>query len=133
MGTLFSAGDWRDMFGDIHAFSSFSVNDLAAAKRFYGNTLGLKVDEQPEGLGIELANGGRVFLYPKQDHVPATFTVLNFPVDDIEKAVEELAGAGVAFEKYPDTDDKGINRGMGPDIAWFKDPAGNFLSVLASG
>ena len=118
------------MFSDIHAFSSFSVNDLAAAKQFYGDTLGLKIDEQPEGLGLQLANGGRVFLYPKEDHVPATFTVLNFPVDDIERAVEELAGSGVTFERYPDTDEKGINRGMGPDIAWFKDPAGNFLSVL---
>jgi catechol 2,3-dioxygenase-like lactoylglutathione lyase family enzyme len=120
------------MFGEVHAFSSFSVNDLAAAKQFYGDTLGLKIDEQPEGLGLHLANGGRVFLYPKDDHVPATFTVLNFPVDDIEKAVEQLAGLGVTFESYPDTDEKGINRGMGPDIAWFKDPAGNFLSVLES-
>jgi catechol 2,3-dioxygenase-like lactoylglutathione lyase family enzyme len=121
-----------EMFGDVHAFSSFSVNDLAAAKQFYGDTLGLKIDEQPEGLGLQLANGGRVFLYPKEDHVPATFTVLNFPVDDIEAAVEELARSGVSFESYPDTDEKGINRGMGPDIAWFKDPAGNFLSVLKS-
>jgi len=121
------------MFGDIHAFSSFSVDDLTAAKRFYGDTLGLTIDEQPEGLGLQFPNGGRVFLYPKEDHVPATFTVLNFPVDDIEEAVEKLAGAGVTFERYPDTDGKGINRGMGPDIAWFKDPAGNFLSVLASG
>ena len=120
------------MFGDVHAFSSFSVNDLAAAKRFYGETLGLKIDEQPEGLGLQLANGGRVFLYPKEDHVPATFTVLNFPVDELEKAVEQLAKSGVSFEKYEDTDDKGINRGMGPEIAWFKDPAGNFLSVLKS-
>lgn len=120
------------MLGDSNAFSSFSVDDLAAAKRFYGDTLGLKIDEQPEGLGLQLPTGGRVFLYPKEDHVPATFTVLNFPVDDIEKAVDELAGAGVTFERYPDTDAKGINRGMGPNIAWFKDPAGNFLSVLAN-
>ena len=120
------------MFGEIHAFSSLSVDDLAAAKRFYGDILGLKIDEEPEGLGLQLANGGRVFLYPKKDHVPATFTVLNFPVADLEKAVAQLAEAGVSFEKYPETDDKGINRGTGPDIAWFKDPAGNFLSVLAN-
>ena len=118
------------MFGDAQAFSSFSVDDLSAARKFYGDTLGLTIDEQPEGLGLQLANGGRVFLYPKEDHVPATFTVLNFLVDDIEKAVEQLAALGITFEKYPDTDDKGINRGAGPDIAWFKDPAGNFLSVL---
>ena len=119
------------MFGDIPAFSSFSVNDLAAAKKFYGDTLGLRIDEQPEGLGLELEGGGRVFLYPKEDHVPATFTVLNFPVENLDKAVDQLAGRGVLFERYPDTDDKGINRGAGPDIAWFKDPAGNFLAVLA--
>ena len=120
----------EEMFGDIHAFSSFSVNDLAAAKKFYGDTLGLKVDGQPEGLTLRLAGGGSVFLYPKEDHVPATFTVLNFPVDDLPKAVERLGGLGVTFERYENTDDDGINRGEGPDIGWFKDPAGNFLSVL---
>ena len=119
------------MYADSPAFSSFSVDDLAAAKKFYGDTLGLKTDDQPEGLGLQLEGGGRVFLYPKEDHVPATFTVLNFLVEDIEKAVEQLAGRGVSFERYPETDDKGINRGAGPDIAWFKDPAGNFLAVLA--
>ena len=119
------------MFADTPAFSSFSVDDVAAAKKFYGNTLGLQTDDQPQGLGLQLEGGGRVFLYPKEDHVPATFTVLNFPVEDLEKAVEQLAGRGVSFERYPDTDDKGINRGAGPDIAWFKDPAGNFLAVLS--
>lgn len=119
------------MFGDVEAFSSFSVNDIPSAKKFYGETLGLKVVEEPEGLGLQLAGGGRVFLYTKPDHVPATFTVLNFPVDDIEKAVDQLAARGIPFEDYPDTDEKGINRGdEGPLIAWFKDPAGNFLSVL---
>jgi catechol 2,3-dioxygenase-like lactoylglutathione lyase family enzyme len=124
-----------DMLGDLPPFSSFSVDDLEAAKRFYGDTLGVELDEQqPEGLGLQLTGGGRVFLYPKDDHVPATFTVLNFPVTDIEKAVELLANAGVTFEMYPDTDAKGINRGPeGPAIAWFKDPAGNFLSVLQTG
>ena len=118
------------MFGDAQAFSSFSVDDLGAARKFYGDTLGLTIDEQPEGLALQLANGGRVFLYPKEDHVPATFTVLNFLVDDLDKAVDQMADLGITFEKYPDTDDKGINRGAGPDIAWFKDPAGNFLSIL---
>lgn len=119
------------MFGDVEAFSGFSVDDIPKAKKFYGETLGLKVVEEPSGLGLQLAGGGRVFIYPKADHVPATFTVLNFPVDDIEKAVDELAKRGVSFEKYEQTDEKGINRGPeGPDIAWFKDPAGNFLSVL---
>ena len=118
------------MFGNAQTFSSFSVDDLGAARKFYGDTLGLTIDEQPEGLGLQLANGGRVFLYPKEDHLPATFTVLNFLVDDLDKAVDQLAALGITFEKYPDTDDKGINRGAGPDIAWFKDPAGNFLSVL---
>ncbi len=118
------------MFGDVHAFSGFSVDDLSTAKKFYADTLGLKVGDEPAGLRLQLGGGGVVFVYPKDDHVPATFTVLNFPVEDIEKAVEQLAGSGVSFEKYPGTDEKGINRGIGPAIAWFKDPAGNFLSVL---
>ena len=119
------------MFGEVEAFSSFSVDDIPKAKEFYANTLGLKVSEELEGLDVQLANGGRVFLYPKPDHVPATFTVLNFAVGDIEKAVAQLAGRGISFERYPGTNEKGINRGdQGPAIAWFKDPAGNFLSVL---
>lgn len=119
------------MFGEVGAFSGFSVDDISKAKKFYGETLGLKVRDESDGLQLQLANGGRVFVYPKTDHVPATFTVLNFPVDDIEKAVKQLAALGITFEKYPTTDEKGINRGdRGPAIAWFKDPAGNFLSVL---
>ena len=121
------------MFKDAKAFSSFSVNDLRKAKDFYGQTLGLQVSETPEGL--ELKTGGQtVFLYPKPNHTPASFTVLNFLVDDIEEAVAELGRLGVRLEHYdePDlkTDDKGIARGPGPKIAWFKDPAQNILSVL---
>jgi catechol 2,3-dioxygenase-like lactoylglutathione lyase family enzyme len=119
------------MLGEVEAFSGFSVNDLPAAQKFYREILGLKVTEEPAGLGLQLAGGGRVFIYPKPDHVPATFTVLNFRVEDIEKAVEQLAELGINFESYEGTDDKGINRGdRGPAIAWFKDPSGNFLSVL---
>ena len=118
------------MFADSPAFSSFSVDDMDAAKKFYGETLGVKVSEQTEGLALELANGGRVFLYLKEDHVPATFTVLNFPVNDVDQAVDDLTRLGISFEHYPETDEKGINRVEGPTIAWFKDPAGNFLSLL---
>lgn len=122
------------MFKNAKAFSSFSVNDLKRAKEFYGQTLGLDVKESAEGL--EIRTGGQsVFLYPKPNHTPASFTVLNFPVDDIETAVEELETLGVKLEHYdlPDmkTDERGIFRGNpGPEIAWFKDPAGNILSVL---
>ena len=125
------------MFKNTKAFSSFSVDDLKKAKGFYGETIGLQVSEMPEGLDLQLAGGGHVFLYPKPNHVPATFTVLNFSVDDIDKAVEKLVGLGVQFESYEGdikTDEKGIFRGatkgQGPNIAWFKDPAGNILSVL---
>ena len=122
------------MFRDTKAFSSFSVNDLQRAKEFYANLLGLEVGDSPEGLSLRLAGGGVVFLYPKPNHVPATFTVLNFRVDDVEAAVDALAAKGVRFEQYdmPDlkTDAKGIARGNGPTIAWFKDPAGNILSVV---
>ena len=111
--------------------AAFRWTMSAAAKEFYGGTLGVKVAEQPEGgLALELTNAGRVFLYPKDDHVPATFTVLNFEVDDVDRAVDDLTKKGVSFEQYPGTDEKGISRGEGPTIAWFKDPAGNFLSVL---
>lgn len=122
------------MFKVKEAFSSFSVNDLQKAKEFYTNTLGLKVSETPEGL--ELKTGGTgIFIYPKPNHAPATFTVLNFPVDDIDQAVASLKEQGVRFEQYnlPDlkTDRDGVARGPhGPQIAWFKDPAGNILSVL---
>jgi len=123
------------MLGGSHAFSGFAVDDLERAKMFYGGTLGLRVTQEPEGLSLHLGSGATVFVYPKPDHVPATFTVLNFPVDDIERAVDELTAAGVEFEQYEgelQTDAKGIFRGggSGPVIAWFKDPAGNILSVL---
>jgi catechol 2,3-dioxygenase-like lactoylglutathione lyase family enzyme len=123
------------IFKDAKTFSSFSVDDLQKAKAFYGETLGLTVSEQPEGLELSLAGGHSVFLYPKPKHAPASFTVLNFLVDDIDKAVDELKSLGISLEHYdlPDlkTDEKGIMRGgPGPKIAWFKDPANNILSVL---
>jgi predicted enzyme related to lactoylglutathione lyase len=125
------------MFTHTKAFSSFSVNDIPKAKQFYGETLGLKVSEVHGLLTLYLEGGGVVMIYPKADHVPASFTVLNFPVDHVEQTVDELVKHGVVFEKYKEgelkTDDKGISRGEGPVIAWFKDPAGNFLSVLESG
>jgi len=122
------------MFKDSKAFSGFSSNEIAASKTFYAETLGLDVSEEMDGLGLHLAGGGEVFIYPKDNHVPATFTVLNFPVGDIDAAVDGLTAAGVAFERYEgfDQDEKGIARGdEGPAIAWFKDPAGNILSVLS--
>jgi catechol 2,3-dioxygenase-like lactoylglutathione lyase family enzyme len=117
------------------AFSGFSVKDLAVAEKYYSETLGLKVDNEDMGLKLHLPDGGTVYVYDKDDHQPATFTILNFVVDKIDDAVAELAGRGVTFEKYEGmTDDKGIARGIsanrGPDIAWFKDPDGNVLSVL---
>jgi catechol 2,3-dioxygenase-like lactoylglutathione lyase family enzyme len=122
------------MFRDSKAFSSYSVKDLQRAKEFYTKILGLEVRDSPEGLGLQLAGGGSVFLYPKPNHEPASFTVLNFRVDDVEKAVDGLVAKGVRFEQYdlPDlkTDAKGIARGNGPTIAWFKDPDGNILSVV---
>ncbi|WP_306329086.1 VOC family protein [Streptomyces venezuelae] len=125
------------MFGDTPAFSGFSVDDLDAARRFYGETLGLKVEEAGEGdmrmLFLTLAGGARVFIYPKDDHTPASFTILNFAVDDIEGAVDDLTGRGVTMERYEgfEANAKGIVEAEGgPAIAWFKDPAGNVLSVL---
>ena len=127
------------MLGESKAYSGFSVDDTEQAKDFYGNTLGLKVTGEHSMLNLHLGSGAVVLLYAKgESHVPASFTVLNFPVDDIDKAVDELSAKGVQFEHYDSdtikTDDKGIARGleqhMGPDIAWFKDPAGNILSVL---
>ena len=115
------------------AFSSFSVNDLQKAQDFYGHTLGVRVSESPEGLELNLGAGADVFIYGKPNHTPASFTVLNFVVDDIETAVDELKKGGVHFLKYEGeikTDEKGIHRNGGPSIAWFKDPAGNILSVL---
>jgi catechol 2,3-dioxygenase-like lactoylglutathione lyase family enzyme len=123
----------------VHAFSGFSVDDQAAAKQFYGDTLNLPVTEDEMGLRLQLP-GDEVFIYAKPDHTPATFTVLNLVVADIDAAIEELAADGIVFEQYNDPampqDAKGVLRGrsahMGPDIAWFKDPAGNILSVLQS-
>jgi len=116
------------------AFSGFSVDDTQKAKEFYGRTLGLKISESHGLLKLHLAGDTTVLIYPKPSHVSASFTILNFPVDDIEEAVERLTNSGVRFERYDEadlmTDEKGIFRGGGPLIAWFKDPAGNILSVL---
>ena len=127
------------MFQPKTAFCGFSVYDLAKAKEFYAQTLGLQVVEEGVGLRIHLPGGGTAFAYPKDDHQPATFTLLDFVVGDIDEAVDELKSRGVNFERYAgmSQDEKGIMRGisqnMGPDIAWFKDPAGNFLAVLQMG
>jgi catechol 2,3-dioxygenase-like lactoylglutathione lyase family enzyme len=123
------------MLADSPAFSGFSVNDPVAARRFYEETLGLRVSAMTEMEGLlrlHVGSGPDVLVYPKEDHVPATFTVLNFPVPDVEKAVDELTARGVRFEKYenPPTDEKGIMRAGGPLIAWFTDPAGNVFSVI---
>ena len=118
-----------------NAFSSFSVNDIAKAKEFYGQTLGLEISGGPEDtLVLNLPGGTKTLMYPKPNHQAATFTVLNFPVQNVEKAVDDLTKRGVHFETYNEpnlkTDQRGIFRGGGPVIAWFKDPAGNILSVL---
>ncbi|NLX09605.1 MAG: VOC family protein [Chloroflexi bacterium] len=124
------------MFNPNSAFSGFSVDDLARAKAFYANTLGLTVEESAAGLELHLPGGSTVFAYPKNTHQPATFTIMNFVVDDIDAAVDALAARGVQFQRYDgiEADEKGIARGLasnqGPDIAWFKDPAGNILAVL---
>ncbi|WP_407343881.1 VOC family protein [Pengzhenrongella phosphoraccumulans] len=118
------------MFALTIAFSGFSVDDLARAKEFYGSVLGVRVSEANGMLRLHTAGDHETLIYPKDDHVPATFTILNFPVDDLESTVDELTARGVEFEKYPWVDPKGINRQGGPLIAWFKDPAGNILSVL---
>jgi catechol 2,3-dioxygenase-like lactoylglutathione lyase family enzyme len=120
------------MFGTTKAFSGFAVNDIDAARTFYGDTLGLRVSEENGMLILHIAGDRDTLVYPKPDHTPATFTILNFPVDDIEAAVDELGRRGVSFQHYDDlkADDKGIFRGGGPLIAWFTDPAGNVLSVL---
>ena len=125
------------MLGQSNAFSSFAVKDLDAAKKFYGQTLGLATSEVPGMKGLlqlNLPGSVNVLLYPKPDHTPAVFTVLNFPVDDVERTVSALGERGVKFEIYRDgpvrTDDRGITTGAGPRIAWFRDPSGNILSVL---
>ena len=122
------------MFRDAKAFSGFAVDDIDRARAFYGETLGVQVDDLEGGLlQLTLGTGAKVLVYPKPDHTPATFTILNFPADDVDAAVDALAARGVAFERYPEmgTDEKGVMRGHGPTIAWFRDPAGNILSVGA--
>ena len=127
------------MFKDVKAYSGFSVNDIPKAKEFYGGTLGLDVAEANGQLHLKLGGGGTVLVYPKENHEPAAFTILNFPVEDIDQAVDELTSRGIEFERYEgfEQNDKNIARGIaaeqGPDIAWFKDPAGNILSVLQEG
>ncbi len=118
------------MFEDTKAFSGFSVDDIGRAKEFYEGTLGLRVSEEHGMLTLHLAGDRPTLVYPKPDHVPATYTILNFPVDDIDAAVDELVARRVEFERYEVGDEKGIMRDQGPPIAWFKDPAGNILSVL---
>jgi catechol 2,3-dioxygenase-like lactoylglutathione lyase family enzyme len=120
------------MFQTAQAFGSFAVDDLAAATKFYGEMLGLRVSEEGGPLMLHLAGDQRILVYPKPDHTPASFTILNFPVDDIDQAVDELAVRGVPTQQYEgfETDDKGIYHGQGRSIAWFTDPAGNVLSVF---
>jgi predicted enzyme related to lactoylglutathione lyase len=122
------------MLSESQAFSGFSAADIAEEKRFYSEVLGLNVSEEYGMLHVHLGSGADVLIYPKSNHVPATYTVLNFPVDDIEQTVDELTAKGVTFERYEqmgsDIDERGIFRGGGPYIAWFTDPAGNVLSVL---
>jgi catechol 2,3-dioxygenase-like lactoylglutathione lyase family enzyme len=120
------------MFRDSHAFSGFSTDDIPKAREFYAQTLGLEVTQENDMLTLRLAGGGRVLIYPKPNHEPASFTVLNFPVEDIDQAVDTLTRAGIELERYEGSgqDERGIQREFGPPIAWFKDPAGNVLSVL---
>jgi len=123
------------MLSDSTAFSGFAVDDLDAARRFYGETLGLQVSDDGPGFVIALNGGARpTLVYPKPGHVPAEYTILNFEVGDVEATVDGLTARGVVFERYEGAqqDEKGISHGLGPDIAWFKDPAGNILSVLAT-
>ncbi len=126
------------MFANTKATSSFAVDDVDAAKRFYGETLGLGTTDLSEEFGlisIQLAGDRQVLVYRKEGFAPATYTILNFEVDDVDAAVDELSGKGVTFERYDgfEQDEKGIARGPGPQVAWFKDPAGNILSVLQQG
>ena len=122
------------IFKDVPAFPSFAARDLEAEKTFFTNTLGLDVDDQKGMLLLNLTSSNKILIYPKADHTPASFTVLNFPVDDIDEAVDELTGRGVKFERYNvpglTPDEKLIYRGEGPPIAWFRDPSGNIFSVL---
>ena len=120
------------MLANSKAFSGFAVADIEKAKAFYGDTLGLNVSDENGLLTLNLAGDRPTIIYPKPDHEPANYTILNFPVDDVEATVDELTRRGVQFERYEafDQDEKGIMRGQGPDIAWFTDPSGNILSVL---
>ena len=122
------------MLTDSKAFGGFSVNDVSQARTFYADTLGLRVSEDNGMLTLHLAGDRDILVYPKDDHTPASFTILNFPVKDVEAAVDELTNRGVSFERYPDMeadmDEKGVFHGGGPLIAWFTDPAGNVLSVI---
>ena len=120
------------MFENTEAFSGFAVDDVAKAREFYGETLGLETSEENGLMTLHIVGGRDTLVYPKPDHTPADYTILNFPVDDIDKAVDELVARGVRFERYDgmDQDEKGIMRSGGPYIAWFRDPAGNVLSVL---
>jgi catechol 2,3-dioxygenase-like lactoylglutathione lyase family enzyme len=124
------------MFANTEAFSGFAVDDIDEARRFYGKTLGVKTSVENGLLTLHIAGNRPTLVYPKPDHSPATYTILNFPVEDIDQAVDELSGRGVRFERYEgvEQDAKGVARGLaggdGPDIAWFKDPAGNILAVL---
>jgi predicted enzyme related to lactoylglutathione lyase len=125
------------MFTSDRAFSSFAVKDLDEAKAFYGDTLGIPVQEMDMGIiELTLGSGARIMVYPKPDHEPAVFTILNFAVDDVEAAVDDLHARGIVTKIYDDadfpTDDKGISRDMGPAIAWFRDPSGNVLAVLST-
>jgi predicted enzyme related to lactoylglutathione lyase len=120
------------MFANTKAFSGFAVDDVARAQEFYGNTLGLQTSQENGLLTLHIAGDRPVIVYPKPDHTPANFTILNFPVDDIDAAVDQLTAMGVPIERYDamEQDERGIMRAGGPYIAWFKDPAGNVLSVL---
>lgn len=121
------------MIDTTRAFSGFSVNDIRAAKAFYEDMLGIRVTEANGMLQLQIGGDRIILVYPKDDHRPATYTVLNFPVDDIDKTVRNLTERGVAFLRYEMTDEHGIARGEGPRIAWFTDPAGNIMSVLQEG
>jgi predicted enzyme related to lactoylglutathione lyase len=120
------------MFADTRAFSGFAVGDLQSVRKFYGEVLGIATSESNGLMTLHLAGGRDTLVYPKPGHVPAEYTILNFPVEDIDSAVDELSARGVTFERYEGLaqDAKGISRGYGPDIAWFRDPAGNILAVL---
>ncbi len=118
------------MFANTKAYSGFAVNDVQKAQEFYGETLGIETSEGHGLMTLHLAGGRDTLVYPKPDHAPATYTILNFPVDDIDVAVDDLGARGVEFDRSDYTDEKGIMREGGPYIAWFKDPAGNVLSVL---